>query len=73
MSGLHKCSICHYCYFLEINFRFQSKVCNGCHDLMQKAMHFSNVAIVSVKENNYNHLHLASCLLIYVKMSHKFI
>ena len=24
-------------YFLKLNFRFQSKACNGCHDLMQKA------------------------------------
>ena len=28
-------------------------LCNGCHDLMQKAMNFNNVAIVSVKESDY--------------------
>ena len=27
--------------------------CNGCHDLMQKAMNFNDVAIVSVKGNDY--------------------
>ena len=37
----------------KINFRFQSKVFNCCQDLMQMAMSFSNVAIVSVKENDY--------------------
>ena len=25
-----KCIICHYWYFLEINFEFQLKVCDGC-------------------------------------------
>ena len=29
-------NICHYWYFLKINFIFQSKVCNCCHNLMQK-------------------------------------
>ena len=36
-SGLHKCIICHYWYFLTVNLRFQSKICEGCHYLMQKA------------------------------------
>ena len=26
-DGLRECIICHYWYFLEINFRFQSEVC----------------------------------------------
>ena len=34
--------------FLKTNFRFQPKVCNGCHDLTQKAVSFNDVAIVSV-------------------------
>ena len=33
-----KCIICNYCYFLKVNFRFQPKECDDCHDLMQKAM-----------------------------------
>ena len=28
-------------------------LCNGCHDLMQKAMSFNNVAIVYVKGSAY--------------------
>ena len=36
-----KCDICHYV------------ICNGCHDLMQKAMNFNDVAIVSIKGNDY--------------------
>ena len=38
---------------VEINFRFDLKVCNGCPNLMQKALCFNDVAFVSVKENNY--------------------
>ena len=33
-----KCIICICHYFLKTNFWFQSRVCNSCHDLMQKAM-----------------------------------
>ena len=45
--------ICHYWYFLSIHFRFKPEVCNGLHDIMQKAMSFTDIAIVSVKANDY--------------------
>ena len=44
-----ECDICHYCYFKNIGFKYESFLCNGCHNLMQKAMSFNNVAIVYVK------------------------
>ena len=44
-----KCDICHYWYFKNIDFKYEKYLCNGCHDLMQKAMNFNNVAIVYVK------------------------
>ena len=28
-------------------------LCNGCHDLMQKAMNFNGVAIVYIEGNDY--------------------
>ena len=31
-----RCINCNYYYFLKVNFRFQPKACDGCHDLMQK-------------------------------------
>ena len=31
----------------------QKYLCNGCHDLMQKAMNFNDVAIASIKGNDY--------------------
>ena len=43
-----ECDICHYWYFLNKTFNYESYLCNGCHDLMQKAMNFNDVAIVSI-------------------------
>ena len=48
-----ECDICHYWYFKDIGFKYESYLCNGCHDLMRKAMGFSNIAIVYIKENAY--------------------
>ena len=48
-----ECDICHYWYFKDIGFKHELNLCNGCHDLMQKAMSFNNVAIVYVKGNAY--------------------
>ena len=39
--------------FLDKNFSYEPYLCNGCHDLMQKALSFKNVAIVSIKGNDY--------------------
>ena len=46
-----ECDICHYWYFKDIGFKYEPYLCNGCHDLMQKAMSFNNIAIVYVKES----------------------
>ena len=35
-----ECDICHYWYFKNIGFKKEPYLCNGCHDLMQKAMSF---------------------------------
>ena len=52
-SASKECSICHYWYFLDKNFNYDPYLCDGCHDLMQKAMSFKYVAIVSIKGNDY--------------------
>ena len=44
-----ECDICHYWYFKDIGFKYETYLCNGCHDLMQKALTFNIVAIVYVK------------------------
>ena len=48
-----KSDTCHYWYFKDIGFKYESYLCNGCHDLMQKAMSFNNIAIVYVKGSAY--------------------
>ena len=45
--------ICHYWYFKDIGFKYEQYLCNDCHNLMQKAMSFNNVAIVYVKGSAY--------------------
>ena len=52
-SALKECDICHYWYFKDIGFRCEPYICNGCHDLKQKAMSFNDVAIAYVKGNAY--------------------
>ena len=47
-----KCDICHCWYFKDIGFMYQPYLCNDCHDLMQKAMNFNNVAVVYIKGNS---------------------
>ena len=48
-----ECDIWHYWYFKDISFKYEQYLCNGCHDLMQKAMSFNNIAIVYVKGSAY--------------------
>ena len=50
-SASKECDICHFWYFKDIGFRCEPHLCNGCHNLMQKAMSFNNDAIVYVKGN----------------------
>ena len=50
---LKECNICHYWYFKNIGFKQEPYLCNGCDDLMQKAMSFNNVAIFHAKESAY--------------------
>ena len=43
----------HYWCFKDIAFSYEPYLCNGFHNLMQKAMSFNNVAIVYVKGSAY--------------------
>ena len=51
-SASKECDICHW-YFKDIGFKYDSYLCNGCHNLMQKTISFNNVAIAYVKGNAY--------------------
>ena len=57
-SGSCECIISHFRYFLRITFKFQPEVCNGCHHLMQKTMNFTDVALITIKENDFKILFL---------------
>ena len=39
--------------FATIGFKYESYLSNGCHELIQKAMSFNNVAIVYAKGSAY--------------------
>ena len=62
-SASKECNICHYWYFLDKNFNYETYLYNGCHDLMQKTMSFKNVALSLLKE-----IIIESIFLILVKM-----
>ena len=48
-----ECDVCHYWYFKIIGFKYEPYLYNGRHGLMQKAMNFNDVAIVSIKRSDY--------------------
>ena len=37
-SASKECDICHYWYFLNFSFKFQTNVCNRCHDLLMMSV-----------------------------------
>ena len=45
-----ECDVCYYRYFKDIGFNYEPYLCNGCHDLMQKAMNFNDVLLFMSKE-----------------------
>ena len=49
-----KCDISHYWYFLYFTFKFQSSVCNRCHDLLM-SMILRDIAILN-KGSNYGYI-----------------
>ena len=53
ISKSKECDICHYWHFLDKNFNYEKYLHNGCRDLMQKPISFHDVAIVSIKGNDY--------------------
>ena len=53
-DSLRERIICHYWYFPKINFRFQPKVCDVCHDTTQKSMNFDVFAIATIGRNYYS-------------------
>ena len=53
-SKSKECDICRYWYFLDKGFKFESHVCNGCHDVLMMSINLNNIAILNV---NGTHCH----------------
>ena len=45
--------LCHYCYFKDVEFRFEPHVCNKCHDVLMTAYELKSNAILNVKPVNF--------------------
>ena len=48
--------ICHYWYFLYKGFKFQTYVCNRCHDLLMMSTNLSDNAILNIKNTDYRYI-----------------
>ena len=44
-----ECMICHYWYFAD-GFKYQSYVCNGCHDFSMTVQDLTSFFIATVKK-----------------------
>ena len=52
-SASKECDVCHYWYFLNYSFKFQTNVCNRCHDLLMTSVNLSGIAILNIKSSDY--------------------
>ena len=52
-SASKESNICHYWYFLNKRFKFQTYVCNRCHDLLMMSTKLNNIAVLKIKNAEY--------------------
>ena len=48
-SASKECELCHYWFFKDVGFKFEKRICNGCHDLLTMVYSLKNIAILSAK------------------------
>ena len=53
-SALKECDVCHYWYFLNYSFKFQSNVCNRCHDLLMMSKKICHITILNINGSDYH-------------------
>ena len=53
-SASKECGLCHYWYFLNKDFRFETNVCNRGQDLLTMSMNISDIAIVNINVSDYH-------------------
>ena len=51
-SASKECDICHYWYFVNYSFKFQTNVCNRFHDLLMMSMNLGDIVILNIKGSN---------------------
>ena len=52
-SASKECDICHYCHFLDKEFKFQLCVCNWCHDVIMMSNDLNDIVFSSMKCVDY--------------------
>ena len=52
-SASKECMLCHYWHFKDDGFKFETDVCNKCHDVLMTAYELKNIAILNVKGVDY--------------------
>ena len=52
-SKSKECDNCHYWYFLNKGFKFQSYVCNRCHGSLMMSVQLSDIAILEIWNADY--------------------
>ena len=48
-SASKECMLYDYWYFKDVGFKFQTHICNKCHDVLITAYELKNIAISIVK------------------------
>ena len=48
-----ECIICNYWHFLGKGFKFQSTVCDGCHDALMMSIEINSIAILNIHGVDY--------------------
>ena len=48
-----ECDNCQYWYFLNKGFKFQSYVCNRCHESLMMSVQLSDIAILEIWNADY--------------------
>ena len=48
-----ECDICHYCYFIDNGFNFQTFVWSECYDVFMLSMSLGNIAISNINGADY--------------------
>ena len=48
-----ECWMCCFWYFIDKNFNFDERLCDGCHETNMKAVSINNLAIVYIGDKVY--------------------